>query len=142
MKSQEKIERNRHLVAMISAMTPEERSEMASRSPIVTVAGHCPSHFNQCMIAMQRPSASVVGGFKQWIAAGRCVAKGESGMAIWCPSTRKSKNASKPDETYFVLGTVFDISQTVELSVDHPSYRPVSAPVCDASPTEEDYYTV
>jgi len=71
---------------------------------------------NTMLMLMQRSEEipTVVGGFKQWLNAGRCVKKGEHGMMIWYPSSRK-KEDSEEEETRFYVGTVFDIAQTAEL---------------------------
>ena len=71
---------------------------------------------NTALMLMQRPDEipTVVGGFKQWLNAGRCVKKGEHGMMIWYPSSR-TKEDTEEEETRFYVGTVFDIAQTAEL---------------------------
>lgn len=63
-------------------------------------------------------------GFNKWKAEGRMVRKGEKGIKIFAPTTRKVKDAEgKPEkdkdgedkkEHRFVMVTVFDISQTEE----------------------------
>lgn len=102
------------MAGQISAMTPEARAELAARLPaIVTVEGRALSIFNQCLLATQCPSATIVGGFRQWLDAGRCVRKGESGLMIWCPTSKKDEQ--QPDaaaEVHFIPGTVFDVGQT------------------------------
>ena len=47
--------------------------------------------------------------------------KGEHGLSIWVPSKRKGngveaddENADEPEEIRFLVGTVFDVSQTAE----------------------------
>jgi len=77
-------------------------------------------------VAMQCPSASVVGGFRQWIAQGRCVIKGQHGIGIWIPTKKKGTEAEfpktiteavaqAPERHGFIFGTVFDIGQTAPL---------------------------
>lgn len=75
---------------------------------------------------IERADLTVVAGFRQWIKAGRCVCKGEHGLTIWVPvggkkAVRIEEQGSNESETQedgvsFVLGTVFDISQTRELT--------------------------
>ena len=103
-------------------MTDEQRAAMAARLPgIVTVEGRALSPFNCCLLAMQAPSVTMVGGFRQWINAGRAVRKGEHGMSIWVPKmpkddpNRQGDESSSADEVHFLLGTVFDVSQTDEI---------------------------
>ena len=112
----------RKLAGNVSRMSAEQRAEFAARIPaIVTIEGRPLSIFNQCLIASQSPSATIVGGFRQWIKAGRCVRKGEHGLALWVPSVRKAESSDDADgeagdaETRFIMGTVFDVSQTDEL---------------------------
>ena len=56
---------------------------------ISTVEAHPLSQTNACLVAFQCPTATIVGGFKQWLKAGRCVRKGEHGLSIWVPATHK-----------------------------------------------------
>lgn len=104
----------------IAEMTDDQRAELASKMPaLATIEGRPLSMHNSCLIATQLPTATIVGGFRQWLAAGRCVAKGQRGLSIWIPTSRKGKSedgqADGTADVYFVAGTVFDISQTVEL---------------------------
>jgi len=82
------------------------------------------SEKNQGLIFSQFPEATVCAGFNKWKAEGRMVRKGEKGIKIFAPTTRKVKDAEgKPEkdkdgedkkEHRFVMVTVFDISQTEE----------------------------
>jgi hypothetical protein len=65
----------------------------------------------------QLPTASMVGGFRQWLDKGRAVKKGEHGLMIWIPTKGKEKPTAEEVEQEtnrpnFVMGTVFDVSQT------------------------------
>lgn len=102
------------MIKQIAAMCDEEREALAARSPIVTIEQRPLSARNQCLIAMQRPSATIVGGFRQWLNAGRCVRKGEKGLTILVPAAKKGKpdQPAESDSVWFMRGTVFDISQT------------------------------
>ena len=120
-KARERRQKMRSLAAEISKMSLGERMELAKRVPVVTIEGRTLSPFNCCFVVHQNSSATVVGGFRQWKAAGRCVRKGEHGMALWIPTgTGKSDQddaqsiASDSEGVRFVLGTVFDVSQTQE----------------------------
>lgn len=113
--------RFRQLAKQIGDMSDAERETLAARMVgIATVEGRILSACNVQMIALQNPTATIVGGFRQWLKAGRCVRKGETGLMIWVPIIRKGaeatgETAAKPDETRFMCGTVFDVSQTVEI---------------------------
>lgn len=116
--------RMRAIAKQISAMSEEQRQALAARCPVATIEGRTLSLHNQCMVATQLPSATVVGGFRQWITAGRAVRKGEHGLAIWVPIGKKTGenqpvdnhlSTSEAERPGFILGTVFDISQTQEI---------------------------
>ena len=114
----------RKLARQIGAMTAEERGRLSASLPtIATVEGRILSVFNQCLVAAQCPNATLVGGFQQWIKAGRAVRKGEHGLAIWIPTHAKTDANAQPgetsstdDETRFIMGSVFDVSQTDEIA--------------------------
>ena len=111
----------------VAAMPDLERIALANKLGLVTAEGHALSLCNTMLVALQLPGASVLGGFRQWLKQGRCVRKGEHGAMIWCPTGRKQAagiavvvDGGNPDsvesmELRFVIGTVFDISQTTEL---------------------------
>lgn len=106
----------------IAEMPEADRIAMSNRLGIVNPEGHALSIKNQCLIALQFPTASVVGGFRQWIKQGRAVMKGQHGFNIWIPigygnmqdvTRGMNADASQPvEDPGFVVGTVFDISQT------------------------------
>lgn len=73
--------------------------------------------FNNCMlIAMQRPDATHVAGFRTWQKMNRFVCKGEKGIAIFAPMCVKRKDEKVEGEedyiTLFRVVHVFDVSQT------------------------------
>ena len=86
---------------------------------------------NQLLIALQRPDATRVAGFRAWLRLNRCVRKGEKGIQIFAPCTVKQRDEhgrvvldehGRPrTRTLFKLTSVFDVAQTEQ----HP-YRPVS----------------
>ncbi|MGK7379744.1 ArdC-like ssDNA-binding domain-containing protein [Planococcus sp. 1R117A] len=98
----------------------------------VMASGHHYSFNNVLLIAMQRPDATMVRGFKQWQALGRHVNKGEKSIDILVPSFKKvevqkineqtgevlkDENGDPQSEirqsiSGFVMGKVFDVSQT------------------------------
>lgn len=122
-KAAERRERFKELAKRIADIPPETRSAMAMESGIRTIEGRALSPVNCCLILTQCPGASVVGGFRQWLAAGRCVAKGQHGLSLWIPTKRKTTNEETGEESEkagFVMGTVFDIGQTVPLEAGAP----------------------
>lgn len=80
---------------------------------------------NQLLIAMQRPDATRVAGFRAWLKLGYAVRRGQQAIRIWAPippsRTRVEqwvKAGSNPDEkpcTYFKLAPVFDREQVQAL---------------------------
>jgi hypothetical protein len=90
---------------------------------------------NQLLIAMQRPDATYVAGFRAFLALNRCVRKGERSIRILAPmrlrrdqNTSESTAASPSDpvrpRVMFRAVSVFDVSQTDAL----PDTEPV--PLC------------
>jgi antirestriction protein ArdC len=82
---------------------------------------HTYSFHNQLLIALQRPQATRVGGFRKWLELGYVVRKGEKGIRIWapCPPSKKQLQqwqaaGANPDDrprTHFRLVAIFDRSQ-------------------------------
>ncbi len=73
------------------------------------------SAHNCALIAMQRPDATRVAGYRAWQALGRQVVKGTKGIAILCPAPIKGKTEAG-DEAVIALrfrtGWVFDQADT------------------------------
>jgi len=103
------------LAKRIAGMTPEQQADL-TKDNIVTIEGHVLSMRNQIMVAMQGCKSTIVGGFHSWRKAGRAVAKGSHGFAIWVPIGTKTKtddgHEGVTDVTGFTLGTVFGVDQT------------------------------
>lgn len=138
----------RVLVKQVADMGDSERAMLAARmGNLVTCEGHVLSIHNSCLLATQCPTATVVGGFRQWLKHGRAVIKGQHGAMIWVPvggrnndvpldgSTSNSAvvdgQPSGDSDRRFIIGTVFDISQTQEIEAGHP-IAVVSPEVADA----------
>ena len=126
-KAAERKDRFKALWKQVSAMPELERVQLSNRLGLVTCEGHGLSLTNQMLIALQRPGATVLGGFRQWLRQGRAVRKGEHGCMIWVPCGAKggADAAASPDGTgdaaegsdvRFIVGTVFDIGQTEEVN--------------------------
>ncbi len=115
----------RQLAAKIAALSEEQRQGIVSRvGAVMTCEGHALSFFNTCLLIHQRDTVSVVGGYQQWKRAGRQVRKEEHGMQIWIPIKGKKDDetpsveeleADEEEKPAFIIGTVFDISQTDEV---------------------------
>jgi antirestriction protein ArdC len=91
---------------------------------------------NTFLIALQRPDATYVRGFKQWLEMGRHVRKGEHGIAILAPNTRKVTDEDTGEVRHVVTGFrtafVFDVAQTdgdpLPIDVLHPEELDGDAP--------------
>jgi len=73
------------------------------------------SAHNCALIAMQRPDARRVAGYRAWQAMGRQVKKGAKGIAILCPAPIKGKTDAGDDAVIalrFRTGWVFDLADT------------------------------
>ena len=127
-KAQARREQFRSLCAQVADLDDGARQALAARMLATTVEGRTLSFGNQLLIALQRTDVTLVGGFHQWKKAGRAVKKGESGLMIWCPTDRRGereqvapdgaseKVISTDEKPGFILGYVFDISQTEPLT--------------------------
>jgi hypothetical protein len=111
------------MMGTIKAMPEEQRILLAARFGIRNAEGRELSVYNQCLLIAQNDKVTLVGGFTQWKKLGRSVKKGSRALAIWVPCSRKADTTgsaivphgldpSDLDESFFVLGNVFDISQT------------------------------
>jgi antirestriction protein ArdC len=88
---------------------------------------------NQLLIALQRPDATYVAGFRAFLALNRCVRKGERAIRILAPMSvhdranqadghRLERNGDEKRRTVFRAVPVFDVSQTDAL----PNTEPVA----------------
>jgi hypothetical protein len=86
---------------------------------------------NQLLIAVQRPDATYVAGFRAFLELNRCVCKGERAIRILAPmSVRTSGSETQPSgaeadgeqsrRTVFRAVSVFDVSQTDPLPGKEP----------------------
>jgi antirestriction protein ArdC len=86
---------------------------------------HSYSFANCLLIAMQKPDASNVAGYRTWQKLKRQVKKGEKGISIFAPMKMKQKNEEAKDEvdyiTFFRVVHVFDVSQTEGEPLPQPS---------------------
>jgi hypothetical protein len=124
-KAAERRERFKALAAQVAAMSEDERAALVMKvGAIVTCEGRTLSVHNSCLVLTQLPTASMVGGFWQWQDKGCRVKKGEHGLMIWIPTAKGEKTehaapiaqgdagAEKEKRSGFIMGTVFDVTQT------------------------------
>ena len=102
-------------------LSEEEKKKLLDNGLIATIEGRFLSPRNTMMVYLQCPDniPTVVGGFKQWKAAGRVVMKGQHGMSILFPIGPKveTEDGESVEPEYFSVATVFDILQTEEIEV-------------------------
>ena len=86
---------------------------------------HSYSFHNVCLIVSQRPTATRVAGFQRWRQMGRCVRRGEKGIAIMAPIVRRREEPNDTDNDRTVVGFraayVFDVSQTDGEALPEPT---------------------
>ena len=95
---------------------------------------HAYSFGNQLLIAMARPTATRVAGFRAWLKLGYAVQRGERAIRVWapCPPSRKQLDrwrqeggdADQRPRTYFRLVPVFETLsrvRTASRSCDAPA---------------------
>ncbi len=101
------------LAKVLKGMTEGEKLDLIAEKSITNVEGKALSLNNAVLMCMQRSEdiPTIVGGYRQWLKAGRQVQAGQKGMAIWYPSRKKSEDG-EDEKTRFFVGTVFDIAQT------------------------------
>ena len=126
----------RQLAKQLSAMPRADREALAARLPVIsTIEGRTVSAINMCLVAAQIPSATIVGGFKQWRKAGRVVRKGEHGASIWVPFKSKADDNAENSDVHFGMGTVFDVAQTEEIGAVTATASPEVAAFIDPAGT-------
>ena len=89
----EKKQQLKELMERLKALTPAQRQLLLDRGMIATIEGRVLSAHNTIMVYFQstRTIPTLVGGFKQWKAAGRTVKRGEHGLTIWFPVGQKDE---------------------------------------------------
>jgi hypothetical protein len=96
---------------------------------------------NQLLIALQRPDATYVAGFRAFLQLNRCVCRGERAIRILAPMSVRVRDAESSEEstpnasddgrrTVFRAVPVFDVSQTETLPGTAPvPLEPPSEPI-------------
>jgi hypothetical protein len=118
----------RNLARKLAAMSDSERAEFAARCPVVlTIDGRPISGKNAMLAMLQCEPVTVIGGFRQWLAAGRAVRQGSKALYIFVPSSRRvdtSETGADPaaadsgESVRFLMAPVFDVSQTDAIEND------------------------
>ena len=102
-----------HLLDLLEAEVLALRSsERWSRYLRAQARFHRYSPRNVMLIALQRPDASSVAGYRTWAALDRQVRRGEHGISILAPLLCRTEPDAEPTVAGFRWVTVFDVSQT------------------------------
>jgi hypothetical protein len=88
------------------------RSEAWARYLSCQARFHRYSPRNVMLIALQRPDATSVAGYRTWSSLGRQVRRDERGISILAPMLRRCRPEDEAQLTGFRWVTVFDITQT------------------------------
>lgn len=104
----------------LAALLDQGHSERLTALLKTMARFHKYSWHNVFLIAAQRPDATRVAGFQTWRSLGRCVRRGEKGIAILAPIVkRRAVEQAEPDADAASSGVVgfravhvFDIAQT------------------------------
>jgi hypothetical protein len=126
----------RDLCKQIAAMSPEQRAALAAQAGgnILTCEGRQLSEHNCALIAAQGGAGcTIVGGFQQWRKQGRHVKAGEHGFSIWIPCNHKKETGANLAEDagsmFFIMRSIFDVSQTAETVTAAPAAPIQAAPI-------------
>ena len=120
-------DRFNELCKKIKAMGDGEKAKWVEEAgAVITVEGRALSPRNTILCYFQRPGVTMVGGFRQWLAKGRCVRKGEHGLSILVPCGGGKEQEGEIGDVFFIAGTVFDVSQTDELEADRQEAPPAA----------------
>lgn len=115
MKREDAVKLSEDSLADLAMSLAEGRSESLTEYLDAMSRFHAYSFGNCLLIAKQRPTATLVAGFHAWKKRGCSVKKGERGICILAPMTRRADDGEE-DETKKVFGYravhVFDVSQT------------------------------
>jgi len=111
-----KQERMKALRERLANLGEDERKALLDRGLVATVEGRVLSMHNTLMVYLQSSDRipTVVGGYRQWLKAGKQVQKGAHGMIIWFPAGEKNEDDDIVEASHFYTTTVFDISQVAD----------------------------
>lgn len=122
------------LMKALTNLTEEQKAEFASRALITNVNGHELSRNNKILLYLQAGDTftpTVIGGYNQWLKAGKRVQKGQHGMMIWIPKL------NKPEETQAEAGEDMDAGMVEEAPNTQIPRRFFTATVFDISQVED-----
>jgi hypothetical protein len=86
---------------------------------------------NQLLVALARPDATFVAGFRGWLRFGYCVKKGERAIAIIAPRPVKERDRATGDETgetVMLFTTVFVFDRAQVAPIEGAEHAPLGPP--------------
>jgi hypothetical protein len=86
-----------HFDTLVAALEAG-RSDVLVRYRETASRFHTYSFKNQCLIAAQCPTATRVAGYQAWRRLGRWVRRGETGIVILAPITRRRTEVAADDD--------------------------------------------
>lgn len=118
------------------------KNQIISSMPVINPEGRILSDANIVFLAWQSGiHFTIVAGFRQWLKHRRCVKKGEHGHCIFIPAMNKEKSKNDDgSETVteelqrFLTATVFDITQTFEITEKRQKSAEMMSEVHDFNP--------
>jgi len=118
--TQERRTQLKELRQKLANLSPEQRQQLTAQGLIATVEGRTLSPQNTMLLYMQTPGIfggngcqlpTIIGGYRQWLRAGKHVRKGEHGKTIFIPIGEKGEDGEITEVSKFYTATVFDITQ-------------------------------
>ncbi|MEQ1907525.1 MAG: ArdC family protein [Vicinamibacterales bacterium] len=88
----------------LAALLDEGHSDQLTALLKTMARFHKYSWHNVALIASQRPTATRVAGFQTWRTMGRCVRKGEKGIAILAPIVGRRESEAADDNARTIVG--------------------------------------
>lgn len=128
------------------AVATAEPDQLAALETLAARLGDRYSPTNLLAIWAQLPTATEVRGFRAWQDHGRVVAKGQKGLGVFRPNTRKKQDSTEQQQEEdpaggarrevhgYHVGYVFDLSQTVPTDCEEPRGACTCPPPDPAAP--------
>ena len=111
--------------AILTQLMAELAKPGASLIPMLDVMRAFPRYSlsNQCLILAQKPTATWVKGYRAWQDAGYQVRKGEKGIAIWAPTTKRAAHTSKAVRPTHTTSAVTESDTSLDEIDTRPRFR-------------------
>src|SRR3989337_1437699 len=103
MTKEERQTRSKALREQLANLSAEQKQALIDRGLIATIEGRVLSGHNTILLYLQSNGRipTVVGGYRQWLKAGRQVQKGQHGSTIWFPVGPKDEEGTVQAESFY-----------------------------------------